>query len=71
MSDPVLDLIADLRGGRPDKCDFCGQPTGPESLTPEEGGDWACLTCWERWEREDPNRPIPDWDFPRGGDDQC
>lgn len=49
----VIDFIADLRGGRPSICDFCNTPTPEAELVPEEAGDWACLTCWNRWEAED------------------
>lgn len=47
-----IDIIAGLRGGYPDKCDFCGQPMKPEDAIPEEAGDWACRECWDRWESE-------------------
>jgi len=35
------DLIIALRGGLPNRCNFCDQPTPPERLHPEEGGEWA------------------------------
>jgi len=44
------ELIVALRGGIPVKCDFCGQPMKPSDAIPEEAGDWACRTCWDRWE---------------------
>jgi hypothetical protein len=46
------DIIIDLRGGVPEKCDFCKQPTPPENLHPEEAGDWACITCINHWRKE-------------------
>lgn len=50
----VPGLIADLRGGRPGKCSFCLQPIGPQDFAlPEEGGEWACGDCAERFARED------------------
>jgi len=48
------DLIHSLRGGPPLTCDFCEQPMEPEDAIPEEAGDWACRTCWDRWEKERP-----------------
>lgn len=47
------DLIIALRGGIPAKCDFCGKETPPERMDPEEGGEWVCYDCEERWEREE------------------
>lgn len=50
----VLDMIAELRGGIPEKCDFCGQPFNDKRYPiPEEAGEWTCSECWERWENED------------------
>lgn len=47
----MLDLIIELRGGLPPKCDFCDQPyTEQRYPVPEEAGQWACIECWERWE---------------------
>lgn len=43
------DLIIGLRGGVPRKCDFCLKETPEHDLHPEEGGDWACITCMKRW----------------------
>ena len=49
-----FELIASIRGGVPEKCDFCGQTFTDENYpTPEEAGDWACFECAERWHRED------------------
>lgn len=51
--------ILHLRGGFPEKCDFCQQPyTQSRSPTPDEAGQWACSECWERWENENP-QPLP------------
>jgi len=50
----TFDLLVSLRGGLPEKCDFCGQPYNenrhPE---PEEAGAWACTECTTRWRKED------------------
>lgn len=54
MSDDDLDareLIVALRGGVPAKCDFCQQEVEPENLHPEEAGEWACIECIMRWEK--------------------
>jgi hypothetical protein len=49
-----VDLIAALRGGYPEKCDFCEQAYTPERHpVPEEAGLWACSVCWDRWEEMD------------------
>lgn len=45
-------LIADLRGGVPDSCSFCGKATKPEDLHPEEAGEWACIECIKRWRKK-------------------
>ena len=45
--------IAMLRGGMPDKCDFCSRDVSPDELEPEEAGDWACHHCLLKWARED------------------
>jgi len=49
----VRNLIVGLRGGIPEKCDFCGKETPPEQMDPEEAGDWVCWECSARWRRED------------------
>lgn len=51
----MLRMIADLRGGVPARCDFCGAELSEENEpVPEEGDMWCGLTCcWERWEREE------------------
>lgn len=47
----MLELIAELRGGIPSNCDFCGKLfTEANYPTPEEGGEWACIECVTRWE---------------------
>jgi hypothetical protein len=51
--DEVKQFLADLRGGIPGRCDFCNEPMTEDDAVPEEGGDWACIRCWERWEKED------------------
>jgi hypothetical protein len=42
----TFDLIVALRGGLPEKCDFCGLPYGDGRYpVPEEAGDWSCNEC--------------------------
>ena len=57
MSDDfnALDLLMELRGGMPEKCDFCGGPINDDPI-PEEAGEWACRACYERWEAENAAR---------------
>lgn len=50
-NDELKQWIADLRGNIPTNCDFCGEPRPFSQLHPEEGGDWACDECIERWEK--------------------
>lgn len=53
-NEAVFNLIVELRGGIPERCDFCGEPyTEARRPTPDESGEWACTECWERWEREE------------------
>lgn len=50
----VLRLIAELRGGVPDRCDFCARPYTDERYpVPEEAGQWACIDCVNRWDAQD------------------
>lgn len=58
-NDDVRQLIVDLRGGIPAKCDFCGKETPPDLMEPEEAGDWACSDCVARWAEEDAQRDTP------------
>lgn len=52
----MIDMIAELRGGIPEKCDFCDQSyTEKRYPIPEEAGEWTCSECWERWEKEEKN----------------
>ena len=56
-NEPDLDvdareLIVSLRGGVPEKCDFCGQPRPEHELHPEEGGEWACIHCIDKWKAD-------------------
>ena len=56
MSDDLntMDLLIALRGGLPDKCDFCEQPYNDERQPqPEEAGMWTCTECVNRWAVED------------------
>jgi formylmethanofuran dehydrogenase subunit E len=43
----IRQLITDLRGGIPEKCDACGKSTPPEDLDPVSGGEWICNECME------------------------
>jgi hypothetical protein len=46
----AFDLIVGLRGGLPEKCDFCDQPfTTERHPVPEEAGEWTCSECVARW----------------------
>lgn len=59
MSEEDLDareLLLALRGV-PSKCDFCGEATEADKLEPEEGGDWVCWKCLDRWnaKEKEPN----------------
>lgn len=35
------------------ECDFCGCMFPPEQIDPEEGDQWACMGCQDRWAKED------------------
>ena len=46
----TLELLISLRGGLPEKCDFCGLPfdydiPGSRYPIPEEAGAWSCNEC--------------------------
>lgn len=50
MTGSTFDLIVALRGGVPERCDFCGQPyDAKRHPEPEEAGEWACTECVKRW----------------------
>lgn len=54
----TFDLIVELRGGLPLACDFCGQSYADDRQpVPEEGGEWACTECVDRWAVTDKNEP--------------
>lgn len=49
----MLEEIINLRGGLPEKCDFCQQTYNENRQPiPEEAGEWTCTECWDRWEKE-------------------
>ena len=49
----MLEIIAQMRGGIPEHCDFCETPFTKENYpTPEECGEWACIECVKRWDAE-------------------
>lgn len=51
----AFDMLVAMRGGVPEKCDFCGQPYGADRYpVPEEGQAWACSDCLKRWGESDP-----------------
>ena len=53
FEDSFINFITQLRGGLPDECDFCSQPfTAERQPVPEEGGEWACTECEQRWSKE-------------------
>jgi len=53
-----LDLLIELRGGLPERCDFCGGEYHETRLpVPEEGGEWACTDCVARWDHADDDTP--------------
>ena len=46
----AFEFIVALRGGLPDKCDFCDQPyIGSRYPVTEEAGEWTCNECLARW----------------------
>ena len=50
----AIDMIAAIRGGVPDACDFCGLPyTEDRRPLPEEAGAWACNECFGRWQEDE------------------
>jgi hypothetical protein len=51
------DLIMSIRGGFPEKCDFCEQVYDDKRYpVPEEAGAWACSECEARWRADDERR---------------
>ena len=34
-------------------CDFCGKLCAPDAIDPEEGDQWACVECQQKWAKED------------------
>jgi len=50
----ILEMIAELRGGIPECCDFCSKPFTEQNYpTPEEAGEWACIDCVTRWDKQE------------------
>jgi len=42
----AFNLIVGLRGGLPERCDFCNEPYGRGRYpVPEEAGAWSCSEC--------------------------
>jgi hypothetical protein len=48
MSIDLKQLISDLRGGAPHKCDFCGEMVEFDQIHPEEAGLWICYQCIQK-----------------------
>jgi len=46
----VREMIINLRGGIPERCDFCKEKRPKHEMHPEEAGEWACIYCIERWD---------------------
>lgn len=56
-NEEVFALIVELRGGVPERCDFCQHVFDEDHWPiPDEGGEWSCSACWTRWEQEDKDR---------------
>jgi len=57
----TFDLLVALRGGLPERCDFCGKPYNEDrNPEPEEAGEWACSECVARWDTTSPLPPPPE-----------
>lgn len=41
-------MVADWRGGIPDRCDFCGLLKPRDEMHPDECDMWICSECIER-----------------------
>ena len=49
----MFNLLVDLRGGLPEKCDFCDETfTEQRYPVPEEAGAWSCSECEADWIKE-------------------
>ena len=49
-----INMVAEWRGGLPEKCDFCEQEYDHNRYPiPEEAGAWACSECYKNWYGED------------------
>lgn len=47
----TLDLLISIRGGLPEKCDFCGLAYEDNRFPiPEEAGAWSCNECEAKFE---------------------
>lgn len=43
----VTELIVAMRGGVPDRCDYCGTEYSNEvHAIPDEAGTWSCTKCF-------------------------
>ena len=50
----AFDFLVSIRGGLPEKCDFCERPYGGGRYpVPEEAGAWSCNECESRWDAEE------------------
>jgi len=41
----IIELIKNLRGPPPSKCDWCEKETPTDFLTPSSVGEWVCPKC--------------------------
>ena len=56
----VRELIEDIRGGEPKKCDFCHKITESDKLEPEESDEWVCHDCIRSWNKNVYSTSRPD-----------
>jgi hypothetical protein len=50
----TLDLLISIRGGLPERCDFCDRPYEDGRYpVPEEAGAWSCNECEARFDAQD------------------
>jgi hypothetical protein len=50
----AFDMLVAMRGGLPERCDFCGHAYADGRYpVPEEAGAWACNECEAHWNADD------------------
>lgn len=42
---PFVEMIGHLRGGVPDRCDWCDKEIPKADMIPVSGGEWVCPPC--------------------------